>query len=61
MLGRSSNPVTDISMIGEHTLQGPVTLKPGAGISWCPSGSPGAVVGAGIGLKPSSVEWRVGM
>ena len=43
-------------MTGEQPLQGAVAVRFGSVISLCPSGSPGAVVGAGMGLRPSSVE-----
>jgi hypothetical protein len=53
---QSKNPVADISMTGEQPWQGAVAVKFGSEISWCPLGSPGAVVGAGMGRSPSSVE-----
>lgn len=42
--------------MGEHPRQGNVIEKFGSGISWWPSGSPGLVLGAGIGWRPSCVE-----
>ena len=50
--------MTDTSTTGEHPLHeaGTVTVKLGSEISWCPSGSPDAVVAGGIGCRPSSVD-----
>ena len=56
IVGTVSQPVAVISRAGEHPRQGSVMLKFGSGISWWPSGSPGSVVGAGIGWRPSCVE-----